>query len=127
MSTAMLLYRYFISDDSTSLHLAGLPLSSIIRVNWLLCIDTADNRRIYTHPVYIQRVLMSTDMLLYRYFICDDSTSLHVTDLPLSAAIRVNWLLRIDTASHRLIFTDPIHLGESTEERRHAPVSIFHM
>jgi hypothetical protein len=70
---------------------------------------------------------MSAATLLYRYFICDDSTSLQLAGLPLSATIRVNWLLCIDTASHRLIFTDPIHLKESTDEHRHAPVSIFDM
>jgi hypothetical protein len=70
---------------------------------------------------------MSTTMLLYRYFMCDDSTSLHLAGLPLRAIIRVNWLLCIDTASHRLIFPDPIHLKERTDEHRHALVSIFHV
>jgi hypothetical protein len=70
---------------------------------------------------------MSAATLLYRYFIYDDSTSLQLAGLPLSAAIRVNWLLCIDTASHRLIFTDPIHLKESTDEHCNDPVSIFDM
>jgi hypothetical protein len=47
--------------------------------------------------------------------------------LPLSTTIRMNWLLRVDSADHRRIYTDPAHLQESTDERRHAPVSIFHM
>jgi hypothetical protein len=70
---------------------------------------------------------MTAVTLLYRYFICNDSTSLHLTGLPLSSIIRVNWLLRVDTADHRRIYTDPAHLQESTDEHRHAPVSIFHM
>jgi hypothetical protein len=70
---------------------------------------------------------MSTAMLLYRYFICNDSTSLQLAGLPLSTTIRMNWLLRVDSADHRRIYTDPAHLQESTDEHRHAPVSIFHM
>jgi hypothetical protein len=70
---------------------------------------------------------MITATLMYRYFICDDSTSLHLAVLPLSAIIRVNWLLCIDTADHRLIYTDAVYIYDSTDEHRHAPVSIFHM